>query len=252
MTFACASKKNVDRKVICRRDMDVVESNVIIFCLYYDDRTRNYIDQHYASLIGDWLYPVKIEKTTKYMENYFYVTWLDQNRHLWEHKDYVGVVSWKFNQKIQVPHLSRYQGDEDFVGFYLQLDNLVAHTSRWHPQFTFLYTSILQRMGYHLTQILDPRVPYFVYNYWMAKPVWMSQYIKFLNTIMGLMESWEPIQEALYADANFEVPPHLNPERLLEIFQRPHYTHHCFVLERMPPFFFWANGAKMKALQTCY
>jgi hypothetical protein len=225
-------------------------SNVIVFCLYYDDRTKAYIDRHYAHLVGIWLSPIQIPETTKYMENVFYITWLADHKHLWKHKDYVGVVSWKFDQKIRVPDLSCYRGDEDFVGFYLQRDNLVAHTSQWHPQFAYLYTRLLQRMGYTLDLVLSPDVPYFVYNYWMAKPVWMARYIEFLRNIMDLMEAWPEIQEALYADAHFEIPPHLTEQRLMEIFQRPHYTHHCFVLERMAPFFFWAEGAWMRALQT--
>lgn len=223
---------------------------MILFCLYYDERTQKYIDDHYRDLVGDWLYPVQIPETTKYMESHFYVTWLAQNKQLWEHKDYVGVVSWKFNQKIRIPDLSHYRGDEDFVGFCLQLDNLLAHSGRWHPQFVFLYTAILQKMGFSLEQITSPDVPYFVYNYWMCKPSWMVRYVQYLSQIMGLMETWPEIQEALHADARFEIPRHLSLQRLMEIFGRPYYTHHCFVLERVAPFFFWAEKAKMRALQT--
>jgi len=112
-----------------------IKSSVIIFCLYYDERTKAYIYNNYESLIGDWLFPVEMPSTTKYMENHFYVTWLAENKHLWQDKRYVGVVSWKFNQKIHVPHLSTYEGDEDFVGFYLKQDNLIDHTTIWTPQF---------------------------------------------------------------------------------------------------------------------
>ena len=227
-----------------------IKSNVIIFCLYYDERTKTYIDDNYASLVGDWLFPVKISATTKYMENHFYTTWLADNKHLWEHKDYVGVVSWKFNQKIQVPDLSFYQGKEDFVGFHLHGDNLITHTTRWIPRFLDVYPKILQRMGYQLEDILSPKVPYFVYNYFMCKPDWMTRYIQFLTTIMDIMENWSDVQEVLYEQAIFEIPPHLNEKRLMEIFQRPYYTYHCFILERTAPFYFWAEGATMKELQT--
>ena len=226
------------------------KSNVIVFCLYYDQRTRRYIDEHYSSIIGDWLYPVEIPATTKYMENTFYITWLPENKDLWESKDYVGVVSWKFDQKIRVPDLSSYGGGEDFVGFYLQRANMIQHSQTWHPRFISSFPILLQKMGYPLHLIMSPNVPYIVYNYWMCKPHWMDRYITFLKKVMDLMENWEDVQEALYADAKFEIPPHLKVEDLMRIFNRPYYTHHCFVLERMAGFYFWAEGATMKALQS--
>ena len=227
-----------------------IKSSVIIFCLYYDERTKSYIYDNYPSLIGDWLYPVEMPATTKYMENHFYITWLAENKHLWQDKRYVGVVSWKFNQKIHVPDLSNYDGDEDFVGFYMKQANLMNHTSMWIPHFPTLWPAIMQRMGYELNDIMSPNIPYFVYNYWMCKPDWMVRYIEYLDKIMQLMETWPDIQERLYSEAIFEIPPHMNHDRLMKIFQRPYYTHHCFVLERVSPFFFWVEGAEMKALQT--
>jgi hypothetical protein len=227
-----------------------IKSNAIIFCLYYDERTKSYIYDNYPSLIGDWLYPVEMPATTKYMEHHFYITWLAENKHIWQHKDYVGVVSWKFDQKIHVPNLSIYEGDEDFVGFYLQQGNLIEHTSKCHPRFTTLWPDILQRMGYKLDDIMSPKTPYFVYNYWMCKPAWMIRYIKYLNKIIQVMETCPEIQDALYSDATYMIPRHLTHDRLVEIFQRPYYTHHCFILERTCPFFFWAEGAAIKALQT--
>ena len=78
----------------------------------------------------------------------------------------------------------------------------------------------------------------------------MVRYIEYLRKIMHLMETWPDIQQGLFSQARFNIPPHMTHERLMETFQRPYYTHHCFVLERVSPFFFWAEGAAMKALQT--
>lgn len=244
-TKALKDKKNL---AIPQALMEI-KSDVIIFCLYFDDRTKAYIDAHYAHLIGDWLYPVEMPAQTKYLEHIFYTTWLMENKHLWEHKRYVGAVSWKFNQKIRIPDLSHYEGDEDFVGFFLQRESLIDHTNACIPRFMESYVPILQRMGYKLDDILSPDVPYFVFNYWMCKPDWMVRYVKYLSQIMQLMETWPYIQDDLYIDSTYPHPPHMTRERLIKTFDRPYYTHHCFILERTGPFFFWAEGASLKALQ---
>lgn len=217
-------------------------TNVIIFCIFYDDNTKAYIEKNYGHL--KWLYPVKNPHCDKYLESGFMATWLHDNKHLWQDKDFVGCLSWKFDTKMPVPDLDNLSTDLDFVGFLYQPYTLFAG-ARDHPQFEYLFTNILKTMGYGEEEIASPKIPGFYCNYFLCKPMWMELYLVFLRRAIGIMDTKPDIQEALFSDAKYQNDNKYNEERLMALFGKKYYTHHCFVLERLPSFFFWRHGAKM-------
>ncbi len=219
-----------------------MKQNVIVFCIYYDDHTKAYIDSRYSGL--EWLYPIKNPHCDKYLESGFMATWLLDNKHLWQDKEYVGCLSWKFDQKMPVPDLANLNTAADFVGFLYQPATIFSGALE-HPQFEYLFTTILKTMGYREEHIASPKIPAFYCNYFLCKPMWMELYLVFLRKAIHIMETNPDIQEALDSDAKYNHNNNLSEERLLALFGKTYYTHHCFVLERMPSFFFWRHGADM-------
>jgi hypothetical protein len=217
-------------------------TSVIVFCIYYDDTTKAYIERHYGHLT--WLYPVLNPRSDKYLESGFMASWLWDNKHLWQEKDYVGCFSWKFNQKITVPEFNELSTENDFIGF-VHCEGTVLSQAKEHPQFAYLFVTILEEMGYLQEDITSPHIPLFCCNYFLCKPMWMELYLTFLRRAIQIMENKQEIQEALYSNAMYQNKNNYNEDRMRKIFHRPYYTHHCFLLERFPSFFFWRHGAKI-------
>jgi len=76
----------------------------IIFILSYSDETYNYAIKHYKHL--KWAKVIRIE-TTILFESIMYDKWLIENYDEWKDYDYIGFLSWKFNQKIRIPNIDK-------------------------------------------------------------------------------------------------------------------------------------------------
>jgi len=243
--------------------------NIRIYCLCYDDATESYIHLNYTPYIGKWLIPLRINESNHYLESNLFVDWIPNHYEEWKDCDYVGTLSWKFNTKIGIPPLhllsslinsikqrivdlnSNNKKDEedkeenkldsnflpDMVSFHATSQNLVLQGARCHPHFKSLWIEILKHHGFSITDILSHDIKAFYYNYWMCKPQWMVKYTEFIMSIAHTMETLPDIQERLWSSANYG-RGRLSIRRVMQVMNRPYFTHHCFILERLPCFFF--------------
>ena len=74
---------------------------IIIFILSYNDETYNCACEKYSKF--KWAKIIKIE-TTILLESIMYDKWLIDNYDEWKNYDYIGFLSWKFEQKIKMPN----------------------------------------------------------------------------------------------------------------------------------------------------
>lgn len=168
----------------------------------------------------------------------------------WADVDYVGAVSWKAGQKVGLtPEGVRRAAaaaagrGEDVVALYPFAAPLVEHSSACHPRFREAWVGCLRAMGYGEADATSAAMPYFVCNYWLARPSWLRSYAGWLERLVGVMRTDEDVQDALWADACY--PTGLPADRLLELYGVPHLPHHAFLVERSPCFYFWKHGARI-------
>ncbi|NDE18063.1 hypothetical protein EBZ80_24405 [bacterium] len=119
---------------------------------------------------------------------------------------------------------------------------LVVHGQRCHPHFAALWTAILGRMGFTAEQALDRRIPFFACNYWIARPTLFLAYCAFVQRAVDIMERDADLHPLLDASARYGMPP---PETYKRATGRSVYSHHPFLLERLPCFFFYQQGASI-------
>lgn len=225
---------------------------VLVLVLCFDEHSRAFIEQNYAAHVGDWLFLLHIN-TTKYLENEVYLRWAQANEDKIRGSDYVGTLSWRFVHKIGIPpvrvlaRLLEAAGDAQRTGFDVWAmhrihQSLVVQGQRSHPHFAALWTAILGRLGFSTAEALDPRVPFFACNYWIARPSLFLDYCAFLRRAVEIMERDADLQPLLDADARYGCPP---PEAYRRVTGRSTYSHHPFVLERLPCFFFYQQGVRV-------
>lgn len=210
----------------------------MVYVLYHDDTSKAYIDQHYPF---SWVKPVFIP-TTNYFESIFFIKMMRELYDEWKDLDYVGVMTWKANQKVQINEqnmLVKMIRGADVIplSFYRTGYNskVVAWASECHPNFKSLWTKMTQHLGYDEAKALSEDIPAFYYNYWLAKPKWVVGYLEHVQKAYEYLEKEPSIQEELHADSKFALDK-----------PRPgmaYLTHHCFLLERLPCLYFWTKDA---------
>lgn len=193
---------------------------------------------------------------SKYCESSFYIDHLPNTKDKWMNKEarYIGTLSYRVHEKVSNIHsiLSKYQVvlDEKPDVVYFWNNNtrlpLVKQAQESHPKFTSVWVSLLEKLGYGKEDILNKNIPVFFGNFWMATPEWMSNYIEFFKRAYDIMEADPELQQDIFANSGYTRHGALSTELCMKIFDRPYYTHHPFVCERLACFYFWKHGAKIK------
>jgi hypothetical protein len=139
-------------------------------------------------------------------------------------------------------------GGADIIGLYSVFKPMHKQSCDAHPRFRDLWQwALTEQLGFPATVTQDKAIPFFAANYWCARPAWMLRYINFFMNVQNLLDSGPPrIKEMLYADARYRGK--VTRESLLAISGKPHYTHHPFIMERLPSFFFHREGASITRL----
>lgn len=220
-----------------------VNSNIKMHILYHDDRSLDickYMEKY------NWVNLTYI-KSTIYFESNFILE-LKQRANEWKNLDFIGIMTYGFKQKYcnyDIQHIANLHSDCDVITLnnYPMLP-LVKHGEFCHPNFVKIWTNLLSLLGYNDTQILNQSIPVFINNYWLAKPAVLIEYILFFEKVINIFETNTTIKEWLYEDAKY-VTGTVPLDKLIEISGKPYYTHHAFVLERLPCFFFWVKGYKI-------
>lgn len=234
---------------------------ICVFVLYYNDSTLHYIQNNptFQPHLQNWLFPLFI-RTTRYLESTAFLETLFQPEiySQWVDADYVGTLSWKWDKKINATKTIRsiqylLSSSRSLPSSYLldvyyfhQLKdcNLYEQGGRHHKNFKAIWDTLLgDRMGYPKNEIRSSSFPFFPFNYWICRPSWMIRYHDFLLKIKKVTETDSVLNNLLLEDANYGGHTVRDRERLNNIMGRPYYTHHCFVMERLPCFFLWKEGA---------
>jgi len=199
-----------------------------IYVLCYDDRTEALAKERFGYY--DWARIFRIPVQTHLFEGVMFQTYLMEMYSEWKDMDYVGTVSYKLPEKVpfqKFVNLIANAGSHDAVFFKVFPSDLFHLHS---PVLKNVYNDVyLQTMPFRLTAKVKR---YASYNYWMARPHVMLEYIQFFNT------KWLPALEdhpRVWEPAGYQTPAPLSPEQLLELTKRvPWYPCHPFVNERLP------------------
>jgi hypothetical protein len=181
-----------------------------------------------------------------------YLEWFEENYDLWKDYDYVGTLSWRFNQKIPIPDVNKVLREciiknIDIYSFYKirELYSINRNINHWVPKnLRHIWISILKKMGYRQDQYLSNQAKQFYCNYWICKRELMMDYCKFCQKVRGTLESSRELDE--YINSDYGYNGKLPKERCMEIFGKPYYTMHPFLFESMPCFYFWVKGYRVK------
>ena len=221
-----------------------VESDAIIYVMYHDEESYNTAKMFQKY---EWARFQKLGNSI-FFENAFFPI-LKTKQGEWESKQYVGLVSYNIVKK---QNLKRFPlrtiidsaGDADVITFFgYARQDLLSQATFMHPKFLDIWLNLLLKLGYKMEDILSNRIPMFPCNCWMAKPDWMKRYVDFAVQAMELLEKDEGLRTLCYNDSGYR--SNLSKGKLIEISGKPYYTYHPFIMERLPCFFFWVEGANI-------
>jgi hypothetical protein len=216
----------------------------IIYILYYDEITKLEAEKIYGKY--KWARPI-FNPTTKYLESGFILDILPTLESEWSDKNYVGTISWKANQKTQIPNFDNLENalKDNIDLIYLlsgeypsDFESVFRRTDKFHPKFSSIWKKILEKMGY--TDIFPKNIVFFYCNYWLSSPTIMKEYIKFGNKVRNIIES--QCSDDIEHNSWYGVPP--NAYKLLT--GKDYYMYHPFIMERIPCYFSYINNIKIR------
>jgi hypothetical protein len=207
-------------------------------------------------------YPYKNVGLTPYFEN-------DIIKELYlkqDHKqaDYYGVFSHKFFNKHKKDggNLRRAMEQDEYAhdvySFFLNKQfkgSSKANTfyDTYHPNLLEIGSKLVKRLfNEDIAKIKADRI---YYNHWIARSDVFDGYCRdMLLPAMDLMEG--ELKELVWTDATYkkgvtidgQVAAVMSAEQCMAAFGVPYYTHHAFVLERLPSIYFALKGHTIKQL----
>lgn len=214
---------------------------ILLYVLCYNDETELSIRQNLPTNMRSICKIIRLPEKNKYLEFYMYTDYLLQNQEEWKNKDFVGTLSWCFPKKLGMLNIDIIRKkiirfNPEIFTFYNFSFDFFSSAQRAHPKFLPAWKNLLSKMGFTSQQILEPKIPCFFCNYWMAKPKLMERYISFAQKVKETIEKNEPdLVRDLYADSGYR--GRLSKEELINIFGVSHYPMLNFVCERLICFF---------------
>ncbi len=181
-----------------------------------------------------------------------YMSVLEQIEDEWKDADFVGTISWRASRKVRIPRdldatLARTgitPASHDVVALAPLGEPALAQATRYHARFLEIWGPLLVGLGYSPAAALSDEIPGFASNYWLATPTWMRHYIGFMKRVRPELETRVEIQEPLFANPMYgRLYP---PETCRRLWGRDYAPYHPFVCERLPCFFFWFHGARVR------
>lgn len=225
----------------------------VIYILCYDENTERIARNDFGHF--GWAKIVYIPSTFLF-ENVLFDTYLPAHVDEWSDADYVGTLSWKAPQKIGMPDIfaldaliSSLQQTPDAITFFnISNKDMVKQTSEQHPKFKHLWTNWLSEMGFPPSIAQHKYIPYFVCNYWIAKPASMVKYIQFFKRAKNVLLTSPTVHDDLWSNSMYDgkVPA----EKLMKMVSREYYPYHAFLLERLPCFYFWVTNMHVMPFRT--
>lgn len=215
--------------------------NLLIYIIYHDDvsyeHIKKYNDYHYVKLIRI--------VTTKYFESIIF-RYLNENKDEWINRKYIGILTYSFEKKLSITLDDIYKTIKDIYykwDFHLiTLFNSSRMSRSFHGNIKKILDYTLSLFGCILP-IPYYKIPFFCCNYWITTPYWMQLYIAFTLKFIDKLEKIPYLKILANSDARYKNGK-LEPQQLMKLIGYPYYTHHSFVLERLPSIFFWYHGFK--------
>jgi len=219
----------------------------LLYVLYHDDASRAYAESHYG--IHPHLRYFKIE-TNNYFESMMFIRHLSEVRAEWEGYEYVGMITWKADQKIRSTHIKNIHAvmmrtkavGADIVALrtnaHQRSMSMLDYAKQCHPNFIPLWNRLCEHLQYPEQAYTSRDIPAFYCNYWLCKKDWMERYIEHAQAAHQFLEENPDIQPMLNEDSKFDLPAPRNGMTYL--------TYHCFLMERLPCLFFWWHKARLR------
>jgi hypothetical protein len=218
-----------------------MDKKIIIYVLCYDDDTEEFSNIYFKHY--NWARIYRIKNQSHLFEGVMYQTELLELYDEWKDAEYVGTISHSFFKKMKIEQLLYILNISSpilhDVVIFKSFANDLFHLHS-NPDLKRAYQEIYrQTMPFRFSRVIQR---YSIYNYWMAKPTFMLQYIQFFNSI------WLPAVEKhplIWNNAGY-LDEKLSPEALSKLTKRvPHYPMHPFMNERIAIQFFKEINAKM-------
>lgn len=219
---------------------------VLVYILCYNDETHTVAQQEYG--FEPWARVLLIH-STPYMENVMFTEYFPNLEHEWRDADYVGTLSWKARTKIKfdmpaiIEELALLQ--PDVFALNPGKKQTLMKQPRIHPKFKELWIAVLNRFGVSKDIATSKQIVPFYCNYWLAKPEYLRAYMQFNQRVVHMLETDAELQNDLWSDAKYKTK--LPKERVQQVFNRPYFTYHPFICERLCCFFFWYIGCFVHA-----
>ena len=174
----------------------------------------------------------------------------------YEDSSYYGVVSHKFYQKLsksssEVFKLIRSdENNADVYSFFSKLPkkNLITEGDKWYDLFSDIYKLLANKLKWNIDVLDEKHLMEPIYsNHWIAKKEVFKEYCsEFLTPVIDLMNHNKLLRDLCNQDANYISRTKISPEKCLKVFNRPYYTYHCFILERLFPIFCYLRDKTVK------
>jgi len=126
------------------------------------------------------------------------------------------------------------------------VNNILVQSAKWHPAFTDIWKLLLDRMGLD-PDLINAKYQECYMNYFLVSPEIGKRYGEFLNSLIEIMENKEDkeLQRLLFLDSTYYKSKHMNKNTLIQLFSKPYYTYHPFILERAFSVFCYLNKIKL-------
>jgi hypothetical protein len=168
---------------------------------------------------------------------------------------YIGILPYNFPDKAatQTHHLSslvQAHPDTDVWGLVsFNCGDLLSHAIRWHGEaFMQAWHRLISEVAGDAATVHACTVPLppFFANAWVAKVAAFRDYVGFALRCMLHMHTHPAMPPLLYMDAHYRGK--LDHDALRNIFGRPHYCLHPFIMERMPCFYFSLTNRRVACI----
>lgn len=230
------------------------EKMFVIYVLCFDDKSEAIAKTNFGKYA--WARVLRIP-TTYILENVMYDTILKELSHEWENADYVGTIAYSAYDKMSeqdIDELEKFWKCTMALGFDVvpmcfgkeEWGSMVDFAEICHPGFKWLWTTWME----HLQMPPPPaKMKTWYYNYWVATPQRMKEYMTFFARAKGLLDTLDDsdFQKRLWSDAKYNKDI---TEELKKTFGCKYYPFHCFLLERLSSHYFGVSGAALYSYEA--
>jgi hypothetical protein len=229
-----------------------------LFLLCYNDRSEHVARHEYPEYEA-WSRVVRLNRHYLMENSIFYDP---EHESQFPEEGYVGFLSWRAREKLRHLPSLRFVTEKILLNPSSAPDvlyfssasvgpgrSVVESACASHPRFLELWIALITSLGYAPQNAIRRDIPFMAFNYWIATAAWARRYRNCLRRAVQILSSWGPrsyLGRLLHSDSTYN--GRLTREERIELFGAPHYKYHPFLLERLPGFFFFMEGASVVGL----